>query len=116
VYASEVVVGVVCCCSPPPPPPGAIVWPAQSYYSTKDLVTGRYKAHKLKGEEVAHVEQVREGGRVCGFEAQRACVREGQDGVRMSHCCCCSLWGSLLCAACPEPLRGLGWVANVIAV
>lgn len=35
------------------------MWPDQAYYTTKDMVTGRYKAHKLKGEEVAHVEQVR---------------------------------------------------------
>lgn len=35
------------------------MWPDQTYYTTKDMVTGRYKAHKLKGEEVAHVEQVR---------------------------------------------------------
>lgn len=40
------------------PMPGAVIWPNQTYYSTKDTVTGRYKAHKLKGEEVAHVEQV----------------------------------------------------------
>jgi hypothetical protein len=44
------------------PMPGAVVWPGQTYYSTKDCVTGRYKAHKLKGEEVAHVEQVRGAG------------------------------------------------------
>jgi len=36
-----------------------VIWPHQTYYTTKDLVTGRYKAHQLKGEEVAHVEQVR---------------------------------------------------------
>lgn len=41
------------------PMPGAVVWPGQTYYSTKDTVTGRFKAHKLKGEEVGHVEQVR---------------------------------------------------------
>lgn len=40
------------------PQPGAVIWPHQTYYTTKDLVTGRYKAHQLKGEEVAHVEQV----------------------------------------------------------
>jgi hypothetical protein len=40
------------------PMPGAVIWPNQTYYTTKDTVTGRYKAHKLKGEEVAHVEQV----------------------------------------------------------
>jgi hypothetical protein len=40
------------------PLPGAVVWPGQTIYTTKDMVTGKYKAHKLKGEEVAHVEQV----------------------------------------------------------
>jgi hypothetical protein len=38
---------------------GAVVWPGQALYTTRDLVTGKYKAHKLKGEEVAHIEQVR---------------------------------------------------------
>jgi hypothetical protein len=38
---------------------GAAIWPGQSMYSTKDAVSGRYKAHKLKGEEVGHVEQAR---------------------------------------------------------
>jgi hypothetical protein len=42
------------------PLPGAVVWPGQTIYTTKDMVTGKYKAHKLKGEEVAHVEQVRD--------------------------------------------------------
>jgi hypothetical protein len=37
---------------------GAVVWPGQALYTTRDLVTGKYKAHKLKGEEVAHIEQV----------------------------------------------------------
>jgi hypothetical protein len=40
------------------PLPGSVVWPGQTFYTTKDMVTGKYKAHKLKGEEVAHVEQV----------------------------------------------------------
>jgi hypothetical protein len=40
------------------PLPGAVVWPGQTIYTTKDMVTGKYSAHKLKGEEVAHVEQV----------------------------------------------------------
>lgn len=55
---------------------GAVIWPNQTYYSTKDVVTGRYKAHKLKGEEVAHVEQVRGGDRT-----QTRCC-----------CCCCCMW------------------------
>jgi hypothetical protein len=42
------------------PLPGSVVWPGQTIYATKDTVTGKYKAHKLKGEEVAHVEQVRD--------------------------------------------------------
>lgn len=37
---------------------GAIIWPDQSYYCTKDLTTGKHKAHKLKGEEVAVVDMV----------------------------------------------------------
>lgn len=37
---------------------GSIVWPGQSYYSTVDTVTGRFKSHKLKGEEVATVDGV----------------------------------------------------------
>ena len=41
------------------PAVGSVIWPGQVYYSTKDTITGRYVAHKMKGEEVAHVEQVR---------------------------------------------------------
>lgn len=37
---------------------GAAIWPGQSYYSTKDVATGRFKAHKLKGEEVGNIDQV----------------------------------------------------------
>ncbi|MEW5303502.1 MAG: hypothetical protein WDW36_006188 [Sanguina aurantia] len=37
---------------------GAIVWPRQSYYSSKDLITGKHKAAPLKGEEVGVVDQV----------------------------------------------------------
>ena len=48
------------------------MWPDQTYYTTKDCVTGRYKAHKLKGEEVAHVEQVGEGGRGGGAAHSQA--------------------------------------------
>jgi hypothetical protein len=40
---------------------GSVVWPGETVYVTKDLVSGRYKPHKLKGEEVAHIEQVRRG-------------------------------------------------------
>lgn len=36
---------------------GSIIWPKQSYYTTRDLLTGRYRQHALKGEEVAHIEQ-----------------------------------------------------------
>lgn len=43
------------------PQPGAVIWPGQTIYTTKDMVSGKYKAHKHKGEEVAHVEQVRRG-------------------------------------------------------
>ena len=39
--------------------------PAQNIYSSKDTITGRYKAQKLKGEEIAYVDQVR-GLRVQG--------------------------------------------------
>lgn len=38
---------------------GAAIWPGHSYYSSKDTVTGRFKPHKLKGEEVAHIDQAR---------------------------------------------------------
>jgi hypothetical protein len=34
----------------------------QTYYSTRDELTNRYKPHALKGEEVAVVEQVGAGG------------------------------------------------------
>jgi len=37
---------------------GAVVWPGDPTYSEVDRVSGRYKAHLLKGEEVAVVEQV----------------------------------------------------------
>lgn len=37
---------------------GALVWPGEATHSTKDAVTGRFKSHKLKGEEIAHVESV----------------------------------------------------------
>lgn len=37
---------------------GSIIWPGQVLYSTKDVVSGKYKSHKLKGEEVAHIDQV----------------------------------------------------------
>ncbi|GAX83529.1 hypothetical protein CEUSTIGMA_g10954.t1 [Chlamydomonas eustigma] len=37
---------------------GAVVWPAQNVYHTKDTITGRYHAHKLKGEEIGYVDQV----------------------------------------------------------
>ncbi|GLC33155.1 hypothetical protein PLESTB_000364600 [Pleodorina starrii] len=40
------------------PAVGSIIWPGQVYYSTRDENTGKYKAHKLKGEEVAVVDQV----------------------------------------------------------
>ena len=33
----------------------------QTIYCARDQTTGRYKAHKLKGEEVAYVDQVRSG-------------------------------------------------------
>eukprot|EP00882_Tetradesmus_deserticola_P033516 GHRQ01038292.1.p1 GENE.GHRQ01038292.1~~GHRQ01038292.1.p1 ORF type:complete len:219 (+),score=74.81 GHRQ01038292.1:1-657(+) len=45
------------------PLPGSVVWPGQTYYTTKDTVTGKYKSHAPKGEEAAHVEQV---GGWCG--------------------------------------------------
>ncbi|MEW5309998.1 MAG: hypothetical protein WDW38_001834 [Sanguina aurantia] len=37
---------------------GAIIWPRQSYYSSKDLISGKHKAAPLKGEEVGVVDQV----------------------------------------------------------
>jgi DNA-directed RNA polymerase I subunit RPA2 len=37
---------------------GAVVWPGDPTYSEVDRVSGRYKAHMLKGEEVAVVESV----------------------------------------------------------
>lgn len=40
------------------PHAGAIIWPGQTVYCARDETTGRYKAHKLKGEEVATVDQV----------------------------------------------------------
>ncbi|KAK9845769.1 hypothetical protein WJX81_002042 [Elliptochloris bilobata] len=53
---------------------GAVAYPDQAYYSALDQVTGRYKKGKVKGEEVATVEQVAlvGGGRQPG--AQRANV------------------------------------------
>lgn len=39
---------------------GSVVWPSQHFYSTKDMLTGKFKPHKLKGEEIAYVDQVRE--------------------------------------------------------
>jgi hypothetical protein len=41
------------------PHTGAPIWPRQAVYSTKDAVSGRFKTHPLKGEEVAVVDQVR---------------------------------------------------------
>mmetsp|Transcript_29470 Transcript_29470/g.65271 ORF Transcript_29470/g.65271 Transcript_29470/m.65271 type:complete len:527 (+) Transcript_29470:3-1583(+) len=56
---------------------GAVIWPGQTFYSTKDTVTGRYHSHKLKGEEVAYVEQVTMVGvkENKGTAAQRANIK-----------------------------------------
>jgi DNA-directed RNA polymerase I subunit RPA2 len=54
---------------------GAIIWPGQGCYTTKDLITGKHKVHKLKGEEVAHVEQVTLIGSAKGDLPQRANIR-----------------------------------------
>eukprot|EP00882_Tetradesmus_deserticola_P031747 GHRQ01035914.1.p1 GENE.GHRQ01035914.1~~GHRQ01035914.1.p1 ORF type:complete len:269 (+),score=105.17 GHRQ01035914.1:684-1490(+) len=56
------------------PLPGSVVWPGQTYYTTKDTVTGKYKSHALKGEEAAHVEQVTLVGDKSGV-AQRANIK-----------------------------------------
>eukprot|EP00201_Polytomella_parva_P019467 CAMPEP_0175041304 /NCGR_PEP_ID=MMETSP0052_2-20121109/1831_1 /TAXON_ID=51329 ORGANISM="Polytomella parva, Strain SAG 63-3" /NCGR_SAMPLE_ID=MMETSP0052_2 /ASSEMBLY_ACC=CAM_ASM_000194 /LENGTH=1341 /DNA_ID=CAMNT_0016303785 /DNA_START=27 /DNA_END=4052 /DNA_ORIENTATION=+ len=40
------------------PAPGTVIWPGQAYYGSKDLMSGRHKVHKLKGEEVAVVDSV----------------------------------------------------------
>lgn len=56
------------------PAVGSVIWPGQVYYTTKDTVTGRYVPHRMKGEEVAHVEQV--GGLAVG-EARVALSSRG---------------------------------------
>ncbi|KAG2440977.1 hypothetical protein HXX76_003830 [Chlamydomonas incerta] len=40
------------------PAVGSIIWPGQVFYSTRDEQSGKSKSHKLKGEEVAVVDQV----------------------------------------------------------
>lgn len=44
------------------------MWPSQHFYSTKDMLTGKFKPHKLKGEEIAYVDQVR--GVFCGGDKE----------------------------------------------
>lgn len=53
---------------------GALIWPGETTYCTKDAVTGRYRGKKLKGEEVAHVESVTVVGTGPG-ELQRANIK-----------------------------------------
>ncbi|GFH16505.1 DNA-directed RNA polymerase subunit beta, partial [Haematococcus lacustris] len=54
---------------------GAIIWPGQTVYSVKDQTTGQYKAHKLKGEEVACVDAVTLVGSKEKGPCQRANIR-----------------------------------------
>uniref|UniRef100_A0A383WM53 DNA-directed RNA polymerase subunit beta n=1 Tax=Tetradesmus obliquus TaxID=3088 RepID=A0A383WM53_TETOB len=56
------------------PRPGAVIWPGQTIYTTQDVTTKKYKAHKHKGEEVAHVEQVTLVGDKSGM-MQRANIK-----------------------------------------
>lgn len=59
--------------SPPSPAPACM---AQSMYTSKDSVTGKYSAHKLKGEEVAVVDSVTLIGQAQkGAPAQRANIK-----------------------------------------
>ncbi|KAJ9526862.1 hypothetical protein QJQ45_017765 [Haematococcus lacustris] len=54
---------------------GAIIWPGQTVYSVRDQTTGQYKAHKLKGEEVACVDAVTLVGSKEKGPCQRANIR-----------------------------------------
>eukprot|EP00798_Chlamydomonas_sp_ICE-L_P010691 gene10691-12383_t len=54
---------------------GAIVWPGQVNYITKDTVNGRFKAHKLKGEEVGYVDQITVVGKKGNTLLQQANVK-----------------------------------------
>ncbi|GLI65505.1 hypothetical protein VaNZ11_009054, partial [Volvox africanus] len=60
------------------PAVGSIIWPDQSFYSTKNELNGKYKCHKLKGEEVAVVDQVT----LIGVGAKGGLERTGDTGNR----------------------------------
>eukprot|EP00873_Tetraselmis_striata_P041965 jgi/Tetstr1/462229/TSEL_000628.t1 len=53
---------------------GALIWPGETTHCTRDVVTSRYRAKKLKGEEIAHVESVTVVGQGPG-ELQRANIK-----------------------------------------
>ena len=72
---------------------GSIIWPKQSYYTTKDLLTGRYRQHALKGEEVAHIEQARSAAAWRVVHCLRAvwwrcvCPARARAGMSISEVC-----------------------------
>ncbi|GFR47172.1 hypothetical protein Agub_g8865 [Astrephomene gubernaculifera] len=61
------------------PAVGSIIWPGQTFYCTRDETTGKYKTHKLKGEEVAVVDQIT----LIGGGSTRAGAR-GRGGATMT--------------------------------
>ncbi|GIL75864.1 hypothetical protein Vretimale_5574 [Volvox reticuliferus] len=60
------------------PAVGSIIWPDQSFYSTKNELSSKYKCHKLKGEEVAVVDQVT----LIGVGAKGGLDKAGDIGCR----------------------------------
>lgn len=64
------------------PAVGSIIWPGQVFYATRDDQSGKSKSHKLKGEEVAVVDQVGGGwGRGCGRGGCAGVEGRGLGGV-----------------------------------
>ena len=57
------------------------MWPAQHYYSTKDTITGKFKPHKLKGEEIGYVDQVT----LVGAKDPKTNIMRQQANIRMRY-------------------------------